>query len=83
MSIKNIIKNGIIIYAAYKFGLNKGMKKSSVSVNPIPKDLILNQEEYEVFELINSLKNKVNKSSKDKDNLELLEIKLKQLKKKI
>jgi hypothetical protein len=105
MKIKDILVNGIILYAAYKFGMNRGIKKNiqtepnMVPINPIPingyhvnssgalsssyvpdGDLILTQEEYDIFELINGIKNKSNKTSRDKDNLELLEIKLNQIK---
>jgi hypothetical protein len=97
MSIRNIFRDGLILYLAYKFGENKGRKNSysqpvlqRIPVNgriPIQEvqviepegDLILTQEEYDVFELINGIKNKVTKSIKDKNNLDLLEIKLKQL----
>jgi hypothetical protein len=103
MNIKNILRDGIILYAAYKLGVNRGMKKSvqlssnnRVPINGykvnlplqlpssyVPEgDLILTQEEYDIFELINGIKNKSNKTSRDKDNLELLEIKLNQIKSK-
>ena len=86
MKLSDIIKIaavGALVYGAYKLGEKKGEKKSIPSQ---PED---NYEEAEIVEekseedfiqdLINSLKSKPNKSPKDKNTLELLEIKLKQI----
>lgn len=53
------------------------LRVPSSSPNP-PKDKKVNEQEY-ILSLINELKDKKNKNQKDKNNLGLLEVKLKQL----
>ena len=73
--IKTLLKWGLVagaIYGAYKLGQ---MSKESSNVS----DSNSNSELDEVESAINDLKSKPNKTMKDKDVLDLLKIKLKQL----
>lgn len=89
MKFSDILKAAAVaavVYGAYKLGENQGKKSLS---QPSPSPVNDNIEEAEVVEtsdekdfivqLIESLKNKPNKTSKDKNTLELLQIKLNQL----
>jgi hypothetical protein len=73
--MKNIIKFFLGIYL-----LNKTVEivEESTRPSPKPKKEIGTEKDY-ILDLINELKNKKNKSQKDKNNLGLLEVKLKQL----
>ena len=69
-----------LLYGAYKLG--KGM--NSIPVNDVVvehEDTECEEEKY-ITELINELKGKSNKTKKDKYNIELLEVKLKQIRNK-
>jgi len=85
--MKTILKYALLgtaIYGAFKLGEMKGKGEVPVPKQLLPDppememDTVFDEETY-VYMLINELKNKPNKSQKDKDNLSLLEIKLKQL----
>lgn len=93
MKLSDIVKLaavGALVYGAYKLGERNEKKRQNY---PEPKNLneyedaeVVPQEEKKeqteadfIKDLINSLRGKPNKTSKDRDTLELLEIKLKQL----
>lgn len=72
---------GALIYGAYKLGEKNAQdvteKEDKLAVgSPEPPEQ--SEADY-IREIMDCLKNKPNKNRKDKDNLELLEIKLKQL----
>jgi len=75
-----------VVYGAYKLGESKSKKIHSgqTDYSNVNEDEYLKTNELSeiqfVENLIDELKNKENKTKKDKDNIELLEIKLKQLK---
>lgn len=79
---------GALVYGAYKLGEKKAIKSNSVSIpEPIEEELEVIEvddektEEDELIEIIENLKKKPNKTAKDKNTIELLEIKLKQIRK--
>ena len=78
--VDNLLKAagvGAILYGVYKLG-EKNALSSMEEKNTIEDEP---KSEIDVIhEMIQEIKNKVNKTRKDRDNLELLEIKLKQLK---
>jgi hypothetical protein len=92
-TFKNLIRLaaiGAVVYGAYKYGKSVGEKPQpeEKKPNPFPEldtypfvevDEKETEEKY-ILELIQELKNKPNKTQKDKYNIELLEVKLKQLK---
>lgn len=92
-TFRNLVKLAAlsaVVYGAYKYGKSVGDKtiKEEKKPNPFP-DLTQHPfveideketEEKYILELIQELKNKPNKTQKDKYNIELLEVKLKQLK---
>ena len=94
-TFRNLIKMaafGAVVYGAYKYGKSKGDKPlvEEKKPNPFPElgtypfvevDESETEEKY-VLELIQELKTKPNKTKKDRYNIELLEIKLKQLRSK-
>ena len=72
---------GALIYGAYKLGEKNAQDDSDkeeklVKGSPEPPE---QSEAHYIREIMDCLKSKPNKNRKDKDNLELLEIKLKQL----
>ena len=76
--MKNILKLCIGMWL-----FNKTVEIVEESTRPSPvdkpeKEEVLNEKDY-LLGLINELKSKKNKSQKDKNNLGLLEVKLKQL----
>jgi hypothetical protein len=81
---------GALLYMAYKLGerhANQNSEASSDTVQPIqdvPYEVVVEEktEEQHVVELIQELRDKKNKTRNDKYNIELLEIKLKQLRSK-
>jgi hypothetical protein len=87
-TVKNLIKWGLfaaIVYGAYKAGQNSG-KLMSVSPQPNPQpspepivEFESNSEEDYILDLIRELKNKPNKTQKDRYNIELLQVKLNQI----
>lgn len=71
---------GAILYGVYKLGeknalssMEESVKQNEVEEKPKSEIDIIN-------DMIQELKRKANKTRKDKDNIELLDIKLKQLK---
>jgi hypothetical protein len=63
-----------IVYGAYKYGHSVGKEDLKV---PVKSEI---EKEFDLtMDLINELKSKRNKTKKDKDNLDLLSIKLMQL----
>jgi hypothetical protein len=69
-----------LLYGAYKLG--KGMKSEPINNFVVEEDKNECEEEKYITELIGELKNKPNKTKKDKYNIELLEVKLNQIKSK-
>lgn len=79
---------GALVYGAYKLGEKKSQKVNSIlKPEPIEEELEVIEvdgektEEEELVEIIENLKKKPNKTAKDKNTIELLEIKLKQIRK--
>jgi hypothetical protein len=76
---------GALLYLAYKLGEQHANQKSETPSQPmqdIPVEEVVvveKTEEENVLELISELRNKPNKTKNDKFNIELLEIKLKQI----
>ena len=78
---------GALLYVAYKLGeqhANQNLEEQKESIQPIqdaPYEDVVEEktEEQNVFELIKELRDKKNKTKNDKYNIELLEIKLKQI----
>ena len=68
-----------ILYGAYKLGEHNANQKIQNELPPEP--LKEKTEEEEVLELIKELKDKPNKTRDDKFNIDLLEVKLKQIRK--
>jgi hypothetical protein len=67
-----------IVYGAYKYGQSVCEEESTGRVNTVKSEI---EKEFDLtMELINELKLKPNKNRKDRDNLDLLNIKLMQLK---
>ena len=94
-TLKNLIKLaavGAVVYGAYKYGKSVGDKSIKVEEKPNPFPELkgypfeeveqINSEENYLIELIQELKNRPNKTQKEKYNIELLEIKLKQIRNK-
>jgi hypothetical protein len=88
-TLGNILKFAAVaavVYGAYKLGESKSQKinNNSRDYSNTNEDEYLKTDELSeiqfVENLINELKSKENKTKKDRDNIELLEIKLKQLK---
>jgi hypothetical protein len=81
---------GALLYMAYKLGERHANQNSEASIDPVqPTQDVLYEvvveektEEQHVVELIQELRDKKNKTKNDKYNIELLEIKLKQLRSK-
>jgi uncharacterized membrane protein YebE (DUF533 family) len=88
-TLNTIVKLGAlaaVVYGAYKLG--EYQAKKSVNVKPESRPQLAfdevpnkNEEDY-VSKLINDLRNKPNKTQKDRNNIELLEVKLKQIRNK-
>jgi hypothetical protein len=75
---------GALLYLAYKLGeqhANQRLETSPQPIQDIPMEEVVTEktEEENVLELIRELRNKSNKTKNDKYNIELLEIKLKQI----
>jgi hypothetical protein len=83
-TLKNIVKLGLfaaVVYGAYKAGQSSGKQ---TNVNPQPKaepivEFDSNSEEDYILDLIREIKNKPNKTQKDRYNIELLQVKLNQI----
>lgn len=86
-NILKIAAASLILYIVYKFVEKNSNKKTESTIPPVTPDEDITYEEVVeekteeqyVVELIKELKSKPNKSKKDQYNIELLEIKLKQL----
>lgn len=70
---------GVILYGVYKLGEKNALncveeEQTQIKVKDQPKT-----ESQVISDMIKELKQKPNKTRKDKDNIELLEIKLKQI----
>jgi uncharacterized membrane protein YebE (DUF533 family) len=85
-TLNTIVKLGAlaaVMYGAYKLGEYQAKKSVNGKPEPRPKlafDEVPNKSEKDyVSELISDLRNKPNKTQKDKNNIELLEVKLKQI----
>lgn len=79
--ILGVVAVGGLIYAAYRYGLNEG-KKNLTETNPdLHKDEVTSEKsEIDcINEIIQSIQSKPNKNTKDRDTIELLKLKLKQL----
>ena len=68
-----------VVYAAYKVGESMGKDKDKDLVDSVKSEL--DSEIEFITGLIKDYKDKPNKTKKDRDNLDLLNIKLEQLKK--
>jgi hypothetical protein len=87
-TLKNIVKWGLlatVVYGAYKAGQHYG-KQSNVNPQPNPQpkpepiiEFDSNSEEDYILDLIREIKNKPNKTQKDRYNIELLQVKLNQI----
>lgn len=81
--VDNLLKAagvGVILYGVYKLGEKNALSKLE-DEGKIEKDLNKPKTEIDVvYDMIQGLKKKVGKTRRDRDNLELLEIKHKQLK---
>lgn len=76
----NILKAAIgagVVYVAYKVGESMGGDKNKNLLKGVKSEI--DSEIELITSLIKELRNKPNKGKKDKDNLDLLGIKLKQL----
>lgn len=71
---------GAILYGAYKLGEKNALSSMEQEEQPIKVEEKPKTEIDVIYDMIQELKRKVGKTRKDKDNIELLEIKLKQLK---
>ena len=69
-----LILLGLLLYLAFKAGKSK--KESADLVDGKPR---ISEEEKYIRELIDELTSKKNKTTKDKDNIDLLMVKLKQI----
>lgn len=77
----NLIKGALgfgALYVAYKVGESMGKDKEKNLVESAKNEV--DSEIQFVTDLINDYKNKPNKTKKDRDNIDLLNIKLEQLK---
>jgi hypothetical protein len=71
---------GAILYGAYKLGEHHANQKLQETIKPIINDEPkIKTEEEKVLALIQELKDRPNKSKTDKFNIELLEVKLNQI----
>lgn len=85
-TLNTIVKLGAlaaVVYGAYKLGEYQAKKNRSYLPEPRPNEPFVElkntTEEQEVLKVLNELKRKPNKTQKDKNNIELLEVKLKQI----
>lgn len=70
---------GALLYGVYKLGEYHANQKVQNTLPPeSPKE---KTEEEEVIELINEMKRKPNKTRADRNNIDLLDVKLKQIRK--
>lgn len=92
MNFKDILKVmavGALVYGAYKYGETQGEKRSRSPLPPTPPssddieeaelvDEGMTEKDY-IIQILDSLKTKPNKTRKDRDTMELLQIKLQQI----
>ena len=71
---------GAILYGAYKLGEKNALRSMEQEVTPIKIEDKPKTEVDIIVEMIDELRRKAGKTRKDRDNIELLEVKLKQLK---
>ena len=71
---------GAILYGVYKLGEKNALRSLEQEQEPIKIEEKPKTESEVILDMIEELKKKPNKNRKDKDNIELLEIKLKQVK---
>jgi hypothetical protein len=79
----NILKAagvGAILYGVYKLGEKNALNSIEHGQQPIKIEDKPKTESEVISDMIKELKQKPNKTRKDRDNIELLEIKLKQVK---
>ncbi len=69
---------GAILYGVYKLGEKNALRSMEQEQTPKIDDKPKTEADI-ILDMIDELKRKVGKTRKDKDNIELLEIKLKQL----
>ena len=74
---------GAILYGVYKLGEHHANQKVQNTLPPVkqPEPVKEKTEEEEVIDLINEMKRKPNKTRGDRFNIDLLEVKLKQIRK--
>lgn len=74
---------GALLYGAYKLGEYQANQKVQETLPKVKKPEIIEEksEEAQVVDLINELRRKPNKTRSDKFNIDLLEVKLKQIRK--
>lgn len=70
---------GAILYGVYKLGEKNALNRVEEEHTPIKVKDQPKTESQVISDMIKELKQKPNKTRKDKDNIELLEIKLKQI----
>ena len=70
---------GAILYGVYKLGEKNALNGMEEEQTPIKVKDQPKTESQVISDMIKELKQKPNKTRKDKDNIELLEIKLKQI----
>lgn len=71
---------GAILYGAYKLGEKNALRSLEQEQQPIKIEDKPKTESEVISDMIRELRQKPNKTRKDRDNIELLEIKLKQVK---
>lgn len=88
-TLNTIVKLGAlaaVVYGAYKLGEYNEKKRQSVQPESRPNEPFVEvqtqSEESKVMTILNELRKKPTKTQKDKNNIELLEVKLKQLRSK-
>jgi hypothetical protein len=75
---------GALLYGAYKLGEYHANQKVQETLPKVkkPEGIEEKSEEAQVVDLINELRRKPNKTKSDKFNIDLLEVKLKQIRNK-
>ena len=75
---------GALLYGAYKLGEYHANEKAQKTLPKVKEPEVIKEksEEEQVVDLINELRRKPNKTRSDKFNIDLLEVKLKQIKNK-
>ena len=89
-NILKVAAVGAVVYLAYKLGEQRANQKMKVAPEPLKpiqdlfyEDVVKEKSEEEnVIELIRELRNKPNKTKNDKYNIDLLEVKLRQIRNK-